>query len=55
MRKAVWGGMIIGSLLGGWVPTWFGADAFSFTGLLGSTVGGLAGVAVGYWAARQLL
>lgn len=37
-------GMVIGSLAGGYVPTLFGAHGFSFSALLGSTVGGLVGI-----------
>jgi hypothetical protein len=36
--------MIIGSIAGGFVPTIFGAGAFSFSSLLGSVVGGILGI-----------
>ncbi len=37
-------GMGIGSCVGGYVPTLFGAHGFSMASLFGSTVGGLAGI-----------
>ena len=37
-------GMLIGSTLGGYVPTWFGANAFSYTSIIGAFVGGIAGI-----------
>ncbi len=37
-------GMVIGSLLGGYVPTLFGAHGFSFSSLLGSAAGGFLGI-----------
>ena len=46
-KKLVWLGVFVGSTLGGYVPTLFGADAISLWGLLGSTVGGIAGVFLG--------
>lgn len=45
MKRAIWGGMSIGSLLGGWALTQFGASVFSFARLIGSAIAGLAGVA----------
>ena len=54
MKKAIWGGMILGSLVGGWSPTWFGGDAFSFAGLIGSTIGALAGIFLGYWVGQRM-
>jgi hypothetical protein len=43
-KTPIYVGMVIGSLLGGWVPVLFGADAISFTSLIGSVVGGIGGV-----------
>jgi len=46
-RAFIWWGMILGSCVGGWVPTAFGADAISFAALGGSVVGGLGGIWLG--------
>jgi len=43
-KKLVGLGMIIGSTLGGYAPTWFGASAFSFTSIVGAFVGGILGI-----------
>ena len=44
-RKSIimWG-MIIGSCIGGYVPTLFGATMFSFSSLAGSVCGGIIGI-----------
>lgn len=47
MRHLIWIGVLVGSTLGGWIPTLWGAGAFSFTGIIGSTIGGLLGIYVG--------
>jgi hypothetical protein len=46
-KTVVWFGVLVGSALGGYVPSLFGAEMFSMWGLLGSTVGGVAGVFIG--------
>jgi hypothetical protein len=46
-KTLVWIGVFAGSALGGYVPSLFGAEMFSMWGLLGSTVGGIAGVFAG--------
>jgi hypothetical protein len=38
----------IGSIAGGWIPTLWGASAFSFQSILGSFIGGLLGIWAGY-------
>ncbi len=53
MKRAVWGGVIVGSLLGGWIPTLFGADSISMATVVGSTVGSVV-CAIAVWSvARQ--
>lgn len=41
-------GMTIGSVGGGYLPLLFGADIFSFWGILGSAAGGFLGIYAGY-------
>ena len=41
-------GMIIGSTVGGYVPTLLGVDAFSLTSVFGSVVGGILGIWLAY-------
>ncbi|HVP75589.1 MAG TPA: hypothetical protein VMS63_06170 [Gaiellaceae bacterium] len=40
----------VGSAAGGFLPTVFGQGSFSVASILGSVVGGIAGV----WAARRI-
>lgn len=47
-KTAVWIGMTIGSIAGGYVPMFFGIDALSFTVVITSAIGGILGVIVGY-------
>lgn len=41
-------GMIIGSIIGGYIPTLFGAGLISYTSALFSGVGGILGIIIGY-------
>ncbi len=52
MKKLVWFGLIVGSTLGGMVPSLWGADVFSFSSIILSAVGGLLGIYLGYLLGR---
>jgi uncharacterized membrane protein YeaQ/YmgE (transglycosylase-associated protein family) len=41
-------GLLIGSLIGGYVPSIFGASLLSLWGLVGSTVGAILGLWIAY-------
>lgn len=41
-------GMTVGSIIGGYIPVLFGAGSFSFTSLIASGIGGLAGIWLAY-------
>jgi hypothetical protein len=43
-KKLIWFGATVGSVLGGCLPGLWHASAFSLSGLLFSTLGGLAGI-----------
>jgi len=45
-------GMVIGSFIGGFVPSLFGADMLSFTGLFASGIGAVLGVWLAYRITR---
>jgi len=47
MRHFIWIGVIVGSTIGGWIPTLWGAEVFSISGIIWSTMGGLAGIYIG--------
>jgi hypothetical protein len=48
-RKIIMICMFIGSAIGGYIPTFFGADVFSFSSILGTTIGGFLGI----WVANK--
>jgi uncharacterized membrane protein len=43
-RKVLWMCMAVGSTIGGYLPTLIGYSSFGVVSLLGSAVGGIAGV-----------
>ena len=47
-NSLVWLGMFVGSAVGGFLPSLWGADVFSFSSILLTAVGGLAGIWVGF-------
>ena len=47
-KTAVWIGLFIGSLIGGYIPVIFGASLFSYASLLGNGIGSLIGIYIGY-------
>ncbi len=47
-KAFIWIGMTLGGFIGGFVPALWGADAFSLSALLTSTIGGLIGIWVGF-------
>ena len=47
----MWIGFFVGSTVGNLLPVMWGGDALSFSGFLLSTLGGIAGIWLGYrWA-----
>lgn len=47
-KPLIWIGMFVGGAIGGYVPVLFGADAFSFSSIIGNMLGGLAGIWAGF-------
>ena len=45
-KRLVMFGMTVGSLLGAYIPVWFGASSFSFTSILGAFIGGAFGILI---------
>jgi len=43
-RKVLWMCMAVGSTVGGYLPTFFGQGSFSLASIVGSFLGGVAGV-----------
>jgi uncharacterized membrane protein YeaQ/YmgE (transglycosylase-associated protein family) len=53
-KRLIWIGAIVGSTLGGLLPSLWKASMLSMWGLVLSTVGGLVGIWVG-WKLSQML
>lgn len=51
-KKLVTIGMAIGSFIGGYIPGLWGAGLFSFSSILFTALGGLAGIWAGYQFAK---
>lgn len=41
-------GMVVGSVIGGYIPVLFGVSLFSMTSILGNAAGGLVGIWLSY-------
>lgn len=48
MKQIIWMGALVGSILGGFIPSLWGAGVLSFSSLLLSTIGALAGIYVAF-------
>jgi uncharacterized membrane protein YeaQ/YmgE (transglycosylase-associated protein family) len=53
-KKLIWLGLFVGSTVGGMLPSLWGADMFSLSGVVMSFVGGVAGIWAGYRLAKSL-
>jgi uncharacterized membrane protein YeaQ/YmgE (transglycosylase-associated protein family) len=53
-KTLIWWFLFIGSLVGGYIPTWFGASVFSLSALFWSTVGSFIGIWVGYKIGKKV-
>ncbi len=51
-KKLIWGGMIIGSYVGGLIPNIWGQGYFSMSGLIFSALGGILGIYLGFKISR---
>jgi len=50
----VWIGILIGSTVGGWLPTLWGGEILSFSSIIGSLIGGLFGIWIAYKISQRL-
>jgi uncharacterized membrane protein YeaQ/YmgE (transglycosylase-associated protein family) len=48
MKQVIWMGMLLGSTIGGFIPTLWGAGFLSFSSLIFSTLGAMAGIYITY-------
>ena len=47
-KQSVWIGLIIGSTIGSFLPELWGAGMFSFSSIILSAIGGIAGIYIGF-------
>jgi len=47
-KKTIWYGITIGSIIGGYIPTFWGAELLSSAGILGSGIGSFIGIFLAY-------
>ena len=48
MKKMIWGGMLIGSTVGGAIPFLWTLNTFSFSSIILTAVGGFIGIWCGF-------
>jgi len=53
-KNLIWLFLFIGSLVGGYIPTLFGASVLSLSALLWSTIGSFGGIWVGYKIGKKV-
>ena len=53
LKQWVWGGVFVGSTVGGLVPLIWGESALSVSAIIGSFVGGILGIWAGYKLSRR--
>jgi len=51
-KKIVWIGLLVGSTIGGLIPSLWGAGAFSMSSFLLGAVGAIVGIYVGFRISR---
>jgi len=51
-KQFIWIGMLLGSVIGGFIPDLWGASVFSFYSMLLSTVGAVVGIIIAFKLTR---
>jgi hypothetical protein len=54
MKKMIWGGMTIGSVIGGAIPFMWTLNTFSFSSVICTAIGGFVGIYCGLKLAKML-
>ena len=47
-KKLIWLGLFVGSTVGGFIPSFWGSDFISMSGVIGSALGGIIGIWLGF-------
>jgi len=48
MKKYIWIGLFLGGTVGGLIPSLWGADSFSISGIIFSLIGSIFGIWLGF-------
>ena len=54
MKSMIWLGLFVGSTIGSLLPMLWGGDIFSLSSIIGSAVGGILGIWLGYKVGQSL-
>jgi hypothetical protein len=54
MKTFIWGGMFIGTTVGGALPLFWGSSAFPLTSVVLTFIGGILGIWIAYRIAKYL-
>jgi hypothetical protein len=54
VKLFIWLGLFVGSTVGGLIPELWGAGIFSFFSVMLSTLGGVAGIFIGYKLGKMI-
>ena len=54
MKKMIWGGMTIGSLIGGAIPFLWTLNTFSFSSVIFTAIGGFVGIYCGFKLGKMM-
>lgn len=53
-KNLIWIGVLVGSTIGGLIPDLWGAGMLSLSSIVFSTVGGIAGIYIGYQLSQRI-
>lgn len=53
-KTLVFLGMSVGSIIGGYIPVFFGAGLLSYSSLIGNTLGAILGIVISYKLTEDL-
>ncbi len=54
MKKMIWGGMGIGSVIGGAIPLLWTLNTFSFSSVIFTAIGGFVGIYCGFKLGKMM-
>lgn len=52
-KSIIWIGMFVGGFVGGFIPSLWGADSFSMSGILFNAIGAICGIYIAFKISRE--